>query len=254
MKYFYSHITSICSGVLALSIALYAVPVFGYVMSSSNYRLDADSVNTGGNYSSSTSYISEDTMGEVATGVASSTSYSISAGYHAMGQSSISISTAADVTLDSISGILGGESSATSTWTVTTDNASGYTLSIKATTSPALHNGTSFFADYTPATSDPDFTFAVGSTDSEFSYSPEGTDIVTRFKDNGSACNTGSSNTSNTCWDKFTTSNVSIASSNSSNNPSGTATSVVYKAKVGSSKIQDSGAYSASIVVTAVTL
>ncbi len=230
------------------------LPVFGYVMSSSNYRLDADSVNTGGNYSQSSSYTSEDTLGEIATGNGSSASYQISAGYQSMAQSSISISSVSDVTLASISGLGGGESSATSTWTVTTDNSAGYAFYIKATTSPALHNGLSSFADYTPAGSDPDFAFDISNTDSEFGYSPEGNHIVDRFKDNGAVCNSGSSNTTNTCWEGFTTSNVTIASSNAPNKPSGTETSVVYKAKVGTSKIQDSGAYAASIVVTAITL
>jgi hypothetical protein len=253
MKSYWSYTSIIFAGITALLVSG-VLPVFAYVMSSSNYRVDTDSVNTGGNYSQSTSYTSQDTAGEIATGMASSTSYSLSAGYQQMSVGSISISTSPDVTLPSISGLLGGESSATSTWTVITDNSAGYTLSIKATTSPALHNGISSFADYTPAGSDPDFNFSIAPTASAFGYSPEGADIVSRFKDNGSACNTGSSNTSNTCWDKFTTSNVSIASSNSPNSPSGTATSVVYKAKVGSSKIQDSGSYSASIVVTAITL
>ena len=242
------------SATILLMLVLQTSVVRAYVMSSNNYRVDSDSVNTAGNYSTSTSYQSEDTFGELATGISSSTSYSLSAGYQLVSDSSISISSVSDVTLASISGLTGGESSATSTWTVTTDNASGYTLSIKATTSPALHNGISFFTDYTTLGGDPDIDFSVASTDSEFGYSPEGVDIVTRFKDNGSACNTGSGNNTNTCWDKFTTANVSIASGTGPNSPSGTATSVVYKAKIGSLKIQDSGSYSASIVVTAVTL
>jgi hypothetical protein len=48
------------------------------MMSSTNYSIQADSVNFGGDHSTSASYVMEDTGGEVATGFSSSTNYVIS--------------------------------------------------------------------------------------------------------------------------------------------------------------------------------
>ena len=45
------------------------------VRSSASYQLQSDSLNVGGGLSTSTSYISESTVGEVATGESSSASY-----------------------------------------------------------------------------------------------------------------------------------------------------------------------------------
>ena len=54
-----------------------AYPVWAYVMSSSSYRLQSDAVSVGGVRQTSTSYISEDTIGEIATGISTSASYKI---------------------------------------------------------------------------------------------------------------------------------------------------------------------------------
>ncbi len=229
-----------------------------YVMGSTNYRIDTDSVNSGGlDVSTSSNYGLLDTIGEIATEFSSSTNYNIYAGYRQTlsVESTISISSPADVNLGSINGLTGGSATASSTWLVTTDSPAGYSLSIKASTNPALKSSISSFADYT-LVGDPEFTFSIISTASEFGFTPEGVDIVARFKDNGSsACNTGSSDTADRCWDAFSTTDASISSKNSSNYPSGSTTTVKYRAEVGSSKIQDSGSdYSATITVTAITL
>lgn len=53
----------------------------GQAMSSTNYKVEIDSVNFGGTRSTSGSYGAEDTLGESATGISSSASYGLSAGY-----------------------------------------------------------------------------------------------------------------------------------------------------------------------------
>jgi hypothetical protein len=239
-----------------LTVFLIPVFVYGAVMGSGSYSIQSDSLNIGGTDSSSTNYAGQDTIGEVSTGTSSSSSYNLLAGYQQMQSGSISITSPSDAVFSNIGGIAAGETNTSSVWTITTDNAAGYTLAVKASTNPAMKSSTygSFFSDYTPSGANPDRTFSIASTISAFAFSPEGSHIVQRYKDDGSSCNTGSSDTTDACWDGFTTSDVNVASSGTSNSPTGTATTIKYRAAVGSEKIQDAGAYSATITVTATTI
>jgi len=120
---------------------------------------------------------------------------------------------AADVTMNgSIPGITGGTAYGTTTVVVTTNNNSGYTMTITASSSPAMQGeaqgGT--IADYTPASAGvPDFTFSVP-TGSEFGYSVSASttaDLAQKFLDNGTTCNTGALDTSGnaSCWTGLST-------------------------------------------------
>ncbi|TAL48896.1 hypothetical protein EPN83_02975 [Patescibacteria group bacterium] len=225
------------------------------VMSSSNYKIQSDSINLGGGLSTSTSYTQESTFGEVATGESSSASYKIKAGYQQMQEVYLAITAAADVTLSpSLNGLTAGTSTGSTAVTVTTDSPAGYELYIKASSSPALSSSSDSFANYTPAGADPDFSFTITSTVSEFGFSPEGTDIAQEYQDNGSACNTGSSDTDNSCWNALTTTNELIATKSSGNHPSGTAITVEFRAENGSSHTQTAGAYSATTTLTLLAL
>lgn len=243
-----------------VSYFVYSSGVFAYVMGSTNYRIQQDSLNIGGgDFSSSDSYKLSDTLGEIATGKSSSGSYNLYAGYRQMNESYISISVADDVALaPSIGGITGGTGNDSASWTIITDNAAGYSLTIKASSSPALVSGAYSFADYTPAGGaggNPDFTWSVVSTDSEFGFTPEGNDIVQKFLDNGvSPCNTGSTDTPDACWYYASTTDQTIAQSASANHPSGAATTVKFRATSGSSHVQVEGIYTATTTVTALTL
>jgi len=243
---------------ILLFVSLLGVPLtlYGYVMGSSNYRINADSLNMGGADSQSSSFKMQDTIGEIATGNSASNSYKMGAGYQQMQESYISISSVNNGTMSSVNGVTGGQTNASTTWTVITDNAAGYSLSIKSQTSPALQaaSGGATFADYTPAGADPDFAYTYAPTESRFGFTPEGVDITARYKDNGSICNTGGLDSVDQCWDGFSTTNQIIAQGATENQPNGATTTVKYRAAVGASKIQDSGSYSATIVVTAVTL
>lgn len=232
-------------------------PALAYVASSTNYQLERDSINFAGGLSTSTNYGLESTAGETGTGILSSSTYSLYAGYQQMDSaaaSTLTISSPANVTLSpSIPETGGGTAEGSAIWTVTTNNADGYTLAIAAGASPALAYGSATFADYDPAGAVPDFTFAVGTTESVFAFSPSGSHLATRYKDNGATCGTGSSDTSDACWDGFSTSNVTIAQSASAT-PSGTATTVNLRAAAGTGKTQTDGDYSATITVTATAL
>ena len=239
---------------IVLSILVLPVLAESQIRSSSNYQIERDSLNTGGGLSGSTNYSLEDTTGDVATGESSSTNYGVLAGYQQPDDTFITITAPADVNMDSISGLIGGTSTSSVSWTVSTNNNSGYTLSIKADTSPALASAGDSFADYTPG-GDPDYDWSIAATTAEFGYSVESDDVVTKFKDNGSnTCNTGSNNTNQKCWDGFTTSDASIATKASANAPAGTLTRVELQAESGTNKILQAGSYNATLTATAVTL
>ena len=240
---------------IILVFILLATQARAYVASSTNYRIQSDSINTGGATSSSATYNLEDTIGEIGTGTSTSATYNIHAGYQAMqADAYISLSSPSDITLTSFTNTAGGSSASTASWTVITDSSAGYTLSIKASTNPALKSSSDSFADYTPSGAVPDYNWTVGSSASAFGYSPEGDDVASRFKDNGSICGTGSSETDNQCWDGLSTSNTTMAQGSSSNIPSGVATTVRFQAEAGASKNQAVGSYAATITITAVAL
>lgn len=54
--------------VYLLALNLFLLPFFALAMSSSNYRINADAIDSGGNLSNSSSYHLGDTLGEAATG------------------------------------------------------------------------------------------------------------------------------------------------------------------------------------------
>jgi len=241
------------TGILFVLLSLFIAPfVHAQAMSSGSYQIQSDSINFGGGLSSSTSYTTEDTGGEIATGYASSTSFNLHAGYQQMdGEVFISASSAGDVTMSpALGGITGGISNGSTSFTVTTDNSAGYTVTITSDSSPALQSGIDSFADYVPVGSDPDFSFSNAATDSTFAFTPEGTDISTRFKDNGSACNVGTSDAGSSCWDGLSTSPKTIVSRATSNMPSGSLTTIRFRAASGSSHILKNGTYTATTTLT----
>lgn len=229
--------------------------VLSQVRESSNFKIERDSLNVSGGLGSSGSYQIDSTVGEIGSGSSESGSFSLNAGYQqTLEETFISISSPTDVSMASINGVTGGFSTSSAAWTVTTNNSSGYTLGIKSSTNPAMKSALDQFNDYVPVGSNPDFDFTIDTTTAEFGFSPSGTDIISRFQDNGSACNLGSSDAIYNCWDGFTTSNTTIAQSASSNSPTGTITTVNFRAESGSDKILTAGDYSATITVTAVAL
>jgi hypothetical protein len=211
---------------------------FAVVATSTNYRIDRDSINFVGDLSTSTSYSLEDTGGEVGTGIGTSTNFLLNAGYQ-QNDGYITISTPADVTLlPNIDGAVGGQADGNTTWTVTTDNAT-------------MQSGGASFANYSSGTS---FGWSVGSSASEFGFTPEGTAVTSAYLDNGTSCGVGSSDASDACWDSITTSDKMIATQAISNHPNGTGTVVKFRAQAGSSANQAAGTYVAVITATALAI
>ncbi len=175
--------------------------------------------------------------------------------------SEISFSTnAVDVTMTpSLGGITGGTSNGTTTVVVLTNDSSGYTMTIKASSSPAMQGNTQgdTIADYTPAAAGvPDYTYSVPSNE-EFGYTVLASttaDLAQKFLDNGSdTCNTGSADTSGaaSCWYGLSTTATSTIVRNTETAASGSTSSVVFKLTInsGSSVIEDT--YTATTTLTA---
>jgi len=231
------------------------VPVSAYVMSSTNYRVQFDSVNTGGALGTSSNYKIEDTLGEVGSGAATSTSYNLYAGYQQMDQETFLILTIPDAVtlLPNIGGLTGGVATGISTTTVLTNNDAGYTLYVHASTSPAMQSGSNNILNYVTSSNPVDYTWSVASNSSGFGFTPEGADIIDRYLDNGSICNqTGGTDNLGKCWDYFSTTLKSISVSGVSNSVNPATTTIRLQAESGNQNVLPSGEYTATIIVTAV--
>jgi hypothetical protein len=240
-------------------ITLFTLPDFShaYVASSSTYRIDNDTISVGGLLASSTNYSTESSISGLEAGISTSTSFTLNSGYLAMGSAYLAVSTPSNVSMSpAINTSGGGVGNGSTSWTVTTDSSGGYSLSVRANTSPALKSSTDSFPDYqTVSVGVPDYNFREGAAVDFFGFSPEGNDIKSLYKDDGiSACNSGSSDTADKCWDSITTSNKTIALSAAANNPSGTATTIKFRAAAGTSINKTAGSYSATIIVTVLAL
>ena len=173
--------------------------------------------------------------------------------------SEISISSPADVTMSpDIAGTTGGTGNGSATWTVITNDTTGFILALKAGATPALASGADTFAEYTEAGAVPDYTWSVASAASEFGYTVEAAttaDLAAGFKDNGSdTCGgAGSLDTADVCWDGFTTSDATVINRSSETGGAGEAEVVKFRAQSGASHFQEEGSYTATITATATT-
>jgi hypothetical protein len=224
--------------VLVISMFISFVTINGAEMSSDNYNIWPDDINSGGtDYQLSDNYKVSDTIGGMSTGSTSSSNYGLKAGYRQMDETYLAVSSPSNVNMSpDIPGITGGISTGDAIWTVTTDSPAGYSMNIRASTSPAMQgqNHGDKFADYTEQISGvPDYNWSIADSTAEFGYSIEGNDVVQLFQDNGlDSCNVGSNNTIDKCWYCFSITNQIIASSSSGNHPSGTGTTVKMKAQL----------------------
>lgn len=232
-----------------------ATPALAYVMSSTNYQIERDSINFGGGLSTSSSYTNESTLGEIGTGYLTSASYVVKAGYQQMESSWISLSVPPNASLKpDINASMGGLASTSVDLLINTNNGSGYTMQMKAGTNPALKGATFDFDNYTIAGGTPDYAWSVDSAVAEFGFTPEGNNIINRYRDNGISCNQPAGfDSSDTCWDAPTTTYATIAQSIAPNYPTGTVTTLKFRAEAGSTSLIDIGSYLADMIITAYT-
>ena len=234
---------------------LFPFLVLAFEMQSANYKVLESSLNIAGqDWQTSSQYILRENIGEFVAGQISSAVYKILLGYRGMPQtylglilSTTSVPLLPPFTLDQR--IAQGNFEAK----VITDNSTGYSLFVAASSTPALCFLDSCFSDYTPQTSGiPDFNWQIEETQAEFGFTVEGEDIVQKFKDNSSQCNTGTQDTPDRCWLGFSINDQLVSYSPFPNQPNGKITNFKLKAEIGSQKIMPSGNYQAILFITAI--
>lgn len=174
--------------------------------------------------------------------------------------SGISITAAPDVTMSNMS-VTVNNSTGWAVWNVKTNSAGGYTLGVKASTTPAMRNGTNSFEDYSEATPGTPDVWSVDSGKYEFGFSGLGSDVVNVNSDQYAAtgqtvCDNGSaSSTVNATlrYLGFTTSDQTLASRSSTTTPSGVDTRVCFAAGQNGA-YAPSGLYQATITATATAI
>ena len=120
----------IIAAILALITAAIPINVFA-AMSSTNYYIYADSVETGGGLSTGGVYSLQDTLGESPSDFSTSSAYEIRAGYQYMERGYLSIDVATpSLNLGTLS--TSSVSSASTDVTIGTDSATGYSMFISA--------------------------------------------------------------------------------------------------------------------------
>jgi len=223
--------------------------------SSPNYALESDSINFAGGLSTSSQFSLESTAGEIATGNGESASYSLRAGYQQMQAVFLSITAAANVEMaPALLGLTGGFANGSTSVTVLTDSPAGYELTIAATQSPAMVRGPEAIPDYISGAAPlPDLAFTLGSAPAYFGFSPEGSDIVTRFRDNGTTCGVGALDTLSACWLGLSTTPIVIASGGA-NQPNGTPTLLRFRVGLSPNASVLAGDYIATTTITALPL
>jgi hypothetical protein len=123
------------------------------------------------------------------------------------------------VATGSINGITGGTANGSTTAVVRTNSSTGYNMTIAFTNNgsgQAMQGDTSAsdaIRDYPAVGGQPTFLFSTASTSAVFGYTvsaADTSDIDQSFLNNGSACNAGSTHTSDRCWMEPTTTDFMI--------------------------------------------
>ena len=228
---------------------------FAQVRTSPNYQLQSDSINIGGGFSSSTNYVQESTVGEIATGPSNSSSYRLRAGYQQMQEVFMSLAVSnSDFTLTpALGGLTGGTSNGSTTFTAINDSPAGYQLTIEAENDPAMQAGAFTIADYNEG-AEPDYVFTIGDADAHLGYTPEGVDITQPFLNVGVTCNTGGNDDPLACWAGLSTTADVIAEGSGPNQPNGATTTVHFRVGIGGDAGVAAGEYTATTTVTALPL
>ncbi|MEI6281053.1 MAG: hypothetical protein WCP17_03595 [bacterium] len=167
--------------------------------------------------------------------------------------SGITISNGADVTMAPNMGITSDSSIGTSSWLVKTNSLGGYTLAVKASTTPALKSGINSFADYTEASTGVPESWSIAGGDKEFGYSAYGTD--TNGATWGTAGSCGSAGLPDVAqkYVGFSTLDKTIATRAAVTPTSGITTTICFAAAQ-NAVYAASGSYTATITATATTL
>lgn len=159
-------------------------------------------------------------------------------------------------TIPGMSGNYQNPASGSATFTVLTNESSGFDMKIYASQANALYlDGSYFFTDYAPTlTGTPDYTWrSPASTAAWFGYSvTAGTaaDTDQKYMYSGSACGVGSSNAGTNCWMGMTTTPGNRIIHRTTNTTSSGETEIVNFRAESNAKFLKEGTYSASVTAT----
>ena len=165
----------------------------------------------------------------------------------------ITISDSPNVTMSQSLDLTADFATASSTWTVVTNDTDGYTLTVQATSTPAMQSGTDTIADFTATVPTTPEAWVVSSGNAEFGFSAFGTDVPTgTWGSNTTACSTGHNPAlTQRLYRGFNgATTIQIASSNATTTVSGTPSTVCYGVEQNGTQIP-SGTYTATITATA---
>jgi len=177
----------------------------------------------------------------------------------------IIITSGGNVTVGNIYGITGNYGApvvGTATFTITTNSATGFQMTVQASSTPALSSSGYYFADYSkiaPTTVSYTWTSpALGTTAFGFSLlAGTAADEYGMFQQSGSVCNAGSGTVSSDahCWSGFTGSTaVTVINRTSATGGAGEAEKITFSAEYRGNPgttILGSGTYTATITATA---
>lgn len=181
--------------------------------------------------------------------------------------SEIAFQTAANnvVMTPSIQGLTGGNAFGTSTFVINTNNAGGYHVDLTFSSTTAMHGDgttTSSISNYAPVSAGtPDYAWSVPAHTGMFGFTAYAkttpSDVDAKFKNNGSACNTGTGTALGKCWfgAADATSPVTIINRPNATPGTGATSTLVFQVGVTSnpSPAIQTGYYTATATLTAIT-
>ena len=163
-----------------------------------------------------------------------------------------------------LAGITGGNATGSTQVVVTTNNPTGYTMTMyfASTTAMNRNGGGGYINNYTetmPGT--PDFAFNTSRAYGQFSYTVDASntsDLAAKFLDDGSTCGFGASDTVNACWaspSTTATASTTIISTLAATPTSGSTSTIQFRVNVPSnpSPTIPTGTYTATATLTAFT-
>lgn len=167
-------------------------------------------------------------------------------------EAGLTITTPADVTMAPNISMSTNGSIGNAAWTVKTNAPAGYTLNVKASTTPALKSGSNSFTDFTEAVSGTPEAWSVTNAQ-EFGFSAYGSNTDTGVWGTGASCGSAGAPVGTMRYVGFKTTDKAIATTNTVTPVAGTTTTLCLAAEQDGIYAQ-SGTYTATITATAVTL
>jgi hypothetical protein len=164
----------------------------------------------------------------------------------------IAITSPGNTTMSTSLGVSANTAVGTTTWNVRTNNALGYTLTLRSSTYPAMQSGANYIDNY--ATSTMPTLWSVPASSAQFGFSVYGTDTTAGVWGTGTTCSAATSTPSTTLrYYGLGTVATTTAGRNATTTTSGVDTVVCYAVEQNGIYIP-SGVYTATVTATATTI